>query len=86
MLTLKGIITNCKKDNSAIQINNGFIVSKSGNKVPKKTTRGWELLVEWKDGSMDWVPLVELKASFPVELAEYALANGLKKNLHLSGG
>jgi hypothetical protein len=68
-----------KKDNLAIQINNGFIVSKSGNKVPKKTTRGWELLVEWKDGSMDWVPLVELKASFPIELSEYALANGIEE-------
>ena len=64
-----------KKDGSAIPISNGFIISKSGNKTPKKTTRGWHLLVEWKDGSMDWVSLKSLKQSNPVELAEYALAN-----------
>ena len=37
------------------------------------TTRGWKLQVEWKDGSISWVPLKDLKASNPVELAEYAL-------------
>jgi hypothetical protein len=73
-------IVDHKKDGSAIQISNGYIESKSGNrKTPKKTTRGWKLLVEWKDGSMDWIPLVELKNSFPVELAEYAFANGIEE-------
>jgi hypothetical protein len=43
--------------------------------VPKKTTRGWKLLCQWKDNSTSWVPLVELKDSNPVELAEYAVAN-----------
>eukprot|EP00979_Chaetoceros_neogracilis_P016060 scaffold6898_cov247-Chaetoceros_neogracile.AAC.1 len=39
------------------------------------TTAGWKLEVEWKDGSVDWVPLKDLKASNPLELAEYAVAN-----------
>jgi hypothetical protein len=38
----------------------------------KATTRGWELLVEWRDGSYDWVALKDLKESYPVELAKYA--------------
>jgi hypothetical protein len=67
-----------KKDGTAIPIEDGFIRSKSGNLHPKKTTRGWKLLVEWKDGSSDWVPLKDLKASNPIELAEYALANNLE--------
>ena len=25
------------------------------NMVPKKKTRGWDLLVEWKDGSFSWI-------------------------------
>ena len=35
----------------------------------------WKLLVEQKDGSVDWVPLKDLKQSNPVDLAEYAVAN-----------
>jgi hypothetical protein len=38
-------------------------------------TIGWELLVMWKDQSMSWVPLKDLKVSNPVELAEYAVAD-----------
>jgi hypothetical protein len=36
------------------------------------TACGWELLVEWKDGSSDWVALEDLKEFHPVELAAYA--------------
>jgi hypothetical protein len=35
------------------------------------------LLVQWKDGSKQWVPLTVLKASNPVDVAEYAKARGL---------
>jgi hypothetical protein len=66
-----------KKDNSAIPIDQGYITSHSGNRHPKKTTRGWKLLVEWKDGSVSWVPLKDLKASNPLQLAEYAVANNI---------
>ena len=49
----------------------------NGNMVPKKTTRGWDLLVECKDGSSIWIPLKYLKASNPVELSKYATGNRL---------
>ena len=29
-------------------------------------------MVEWRDGSYDWVALKDLKESYPVELAKYA--------------
>jgi hypothetical protein len=38
-------------------------------------TRGWSFLVEWKDGSPDWIALKDLKTSCPVKLAKYAAAN-----------
>ena len=38
---------------------------------------GWDLCVEWRDGSTDWVPLKELKESNPVQVAEYAVVNDL---------
>ena len=30
------------------------------------TTKGWNLLVEWKYGKQDWIPLKDLKESNPV--------------------
>jgi hypothetical protein len=71
-------IADHRKSHAAIPIENGFYRTRSGNRHPKKTTRGWDLLVEWKDGSSSWVPLKELKLSNPVELAEYAIANGIE--------
>lgn len=43
--------------------------------VQKRTTKGWEILVGWKDGSDNWVSLKDLKESYPVQLADYAVHN-----------
>ena len=50
-------VTDHKKDDSAISKVEGFIKSSIGNLHRKMTFRGWKLLVEWKDGSVDCVPL-----------------------------
>ena len=68
-------VTDNKKDDSAFSKVDGFIKSSSGNLHRNKTTRRWKLLVEWKDGTVDWVPLKYLKQSNPVELAEYTGEN-----------
>ena len=68
-------VTDQKKDDNAIAKVGGFIKSSSGNLHQKRTTPVWKLLVEWKDGSVDWVPLKDLKQSSPVDLAEYAVAD-----------
>jgi hypothetical protein len=70
-------ITDHKKDNSAISISNGMIHGANGQEKPKITTQGWFLLVQWKDGSLSWEKLKDLKASNPVKVAEYAIANRL---------
>ena len=56
----------------------GTYVNQYGVKRRKSTTRGWEILVEWKDGSTDWVALRDLKESYPVELAQYAMSRELQ--------
>ncbi len=66
-----------RTNGKAIKRSDGYIIGKNGNRHAKKTTAGWDLLVEWRDGSMDWVPLKDLRASNPVELAEYAIANNI---------
>ncbi len=57
----------------AIPKSKGTYVNAYGVKRRMTTTRGWEILIEWKDGSSDWVAMKDLKESYPVELASYAV-------------
>ena len=41
----------------------------------RRTTKGCQLLVSWKDGTSSWIPLADMKDSYPVEVAEYAVGN-----------
>jgi hypothetical protein len=61
----------------AIPKSQGTYLNQYGVRRQKRTTRGWELLVQWKDGSTDWVALKDFKESYPVELACYAVDQGL---------
>ena len=62
----------------AIPISKGTYKTKQGTTRRVQTTRGWEIYAEWKDGSTDWIALKDVKDSYPVQLAEYAVANGLQ--------
>jgi hypothetical protein len=62
-----------------IPIADGYTIKRNGEKVPKITTDGWELLVEFKDSMTEWVKLKDVKDSNPIELAEYAIANQLQE-------
>ena len=61
-MLLKEIIDH-RKDGNAVAEDDGYLMTKSGNRVPKKTTIGWDLMVEWKDGSSCWVALKDIKDS-----------------------
>jgi hypothetical protein len=45
------------------------------------TTKGWKLLIEWRDGTTDWLPLKDLRESYPVQVAEYTVANKIIEQL-----
>ena len=62
-------VTDHKKDYIDIPKVDGFTKSSSGDLHQKRTICGWKLFMEWKYGSVDWVPLKYLKLSNPVELA-----------------
>ena len=68
-------INDHRKNDRALSKDDGFIVKSNGDKVPKKTTVGWDVLVEWNDGSTQWIPIKDVKESNPIDLAEYAVAN-----------
>jgi hypothetical protein len=55
-------IINHRKGKMAVDKADQFRIDKrTGKQVMKQTTAGWELEVEWKDGSTSWLPLKELK-------------------------
>ena len=64
-----------RSNKQAVTRANGFVRGPNGSQKPRKTTKGWELCVRWKDGSTEWVPLKEMKESNPLQVADYAEAN-----------
>jgi hypothetical protein len=74
---LEGIVDHRKNEEVAVPKKNGYAVTQRGQKKKVKTTKGWKLLVRWKDKSETWVQLKDLKASHPIEVAEYAKARGI---------
>ena len=69
-------ITDHRKNGHAVDKADKYINTKRGRKL-RKSTVGWDMLVLWRDGSTSWIPLKQLKESNPVEVAEYAVANGI---------
>ena len=74
-------IVNHARDHTALDKKDGFIISHNGKKIPKKITRGWKLLIKRKDELCSWIPLKDIKASNPIEVAEYAIHNGIEDEL-----
>jgi hypothetical protein len=68
-------ITDHRRNKLAVRTDHGFVVTRNGNRVPNKITAGWELMVTWKDGSSNWIKLKDIKDSYPVQVAEYAVTN-----------
>ena len=56
-----------------IKQQDSFITTKTGTRRRQETTQGWEILVQWKDGSSTWIAMKDMKDSYPVQLAEYAV-------------
>ena len=42
-----------------------------------KTTTGWWILVRWKDENETWMKLSDMKESYLIEMAEYAMSRGI---------
>ncbi|KAI2491971.1 Reverse transcriptase (RNA-dependent DNA polymerase) [Fragilaria crotonensis] len=74
-ILLEGIVDH-RKDESALERADMY-VQRGSNRHIRKTTKGWKLCVEWKDGTTSWERLADLKELNPVEVAEYAMAHGI---------
>ena len=76
-ILLDEIIDHRKNDN-VISMDDVFFTTRRGLRRRKYTTRGWDICVYWKDRSLIWTALKDLKNSYPVQLAEYAVANRIQ--------
>jgi hypothetical protein len=74
-------IVDFKKDGHAVELADQHLYV-NGRQHQRKTTKGWKLCVQWKDGTTTWKKLADLKESYPVEVAEYAIVNKINLLFH----
>ena len=74
---MEAIVDHRRDDEKALQHHDKYVHTKNGRRHLRKTTKGWELLIKWKDKSESWIKLADMKESHPVEVAEYARARGI---------
>ena len=61
-----------KKNDKAMTRKEQKFVDSIGKRQYKRSTKGWEVCVRWKNGSTTWENLSDLKECYPVQTAEYA--------------
>ena len=65
-LLLDEIVSHRRLEDTILKSEGTFISSSDATRK-KQTTRGWELCVQWKDGSTNWISLKDIKNSFPID-------------------
>ena len=65
-----------RHNNSAMRADDATFML-NGKKMQKRTTKGWFLCAELSDGSTEWIDLATAKEAYPIQAAEYAVANKL---------
>ena len=71
-------IVDVRKTRDAVSREDAFVKSHNGVQHRKETTKGWEVLICWKDGSTTWNKLKDVKDSYPVQLAEFSIQQGIQ--------
>ena len=66
-----------KSSGEAIKIKDKYFITRTGTRRMRNTTVGWSFLVQWGDGSRQWIDLKVLKESNPVQVGEYVIARGI---------
>ena len=67
-------ILDYRKLDLAVKKKDATHVGHNGNPHKLRTTKVYEFLVLWKDGSTDWIPLKDMYASNPLETVEFTVA------------
>jgi len=62
---------------SAIKLADQKVVRANGRTYLQRSTIGWQLCCQWKDGSTSWMNLADLKESHLIEVAKYTKIIGI---------
>ena len=54
-----------------------YVTTKANRKRLRQTTVGWKIIVKFRDGYDQWVPLKILKETNTIEVAQFATANDI---------
>ena len=63
-------IIDLRTDGAQIKVGDYVIHMSNGNKRSRDTTKGWEVCIQWKDGSSTWNQVKDVTESFLVQLVE----------------
>ena len=66
-----------RRNGNEVKMEDAFVTTKTGTRRRRETTVGWDILIQWKDGSSTWTALKDVKNAYPVQLAEYAVASNI---------
>jgi hypothetical protein len=62
---------------TVLRLSDQNAVRNDGRTYQRRNTVGWQICCQWKDGSLSWEKLSDLKESHPLETAEYAVTMGI---------
>ena len=75
---MRDSIVDYRRSTTALGYVDQKVVKKNGRNFMRRLTSGWQLCIQWKDGSTSWEKLSNLKESHPIECAEHAVAQNLQ--------
>ena len=67
-------IVDHRTNGQVISTDDSYIDTPSGRKL-RKTIIGWGMCCQWRDGETYWVKLKDIKELYPLDVADYAVAN-----------
>ena len=67
-----------KSSGEAIKLEDKCITTRTSTRRLRETTVGWSFLIQWGDGSKQWVDLKVLKESNSVQVDEYVISRGIQ--------
>ena len=74
-----------KKSDKALTAETQSLIC-NGWKSMRRTTVGWHIFVQWLDRSTSWQTLKDLKESYPVDVAKYAVFKASNMSQPSTGG